>query len=162
MFNDGSAMVFYTIFSALWLYELNIGLGQDVDGAQGVKIFCQMALGGFGIGVAFGLALCLILFMLNRTLNREENVVQVCATITIAYLTFYVAEPVAHCSGIIAVVFCGFTSKAFGLDVINDLHMMESFWILVEHVSFLEICSATSFLLSSRGCDLTTSSFRSF
>lgn len=135
LLNDGSAMVFYTIFSALWLYELDIGLGADIDGGEGVKIFCRMALGGFAIGVAFGLALCLILYMLNRTLNHEENVVQIVATITIAYLTFYVSEPVAHCSGVIAVVFCGFTAKAFGSDLINDTHMMDSFWVLVEHVS---------------------------
>lgn len=140
LLNDGSAMVFYTIFSALWLYELNIGLGDDIDGGEGVKIFVRMALGGFGIGVGFGLALCLILYLLNRTLNHEENVVQIVATITIAYLSFYVAEPVSECSGIIAVVFCGFTTKAFGLDMINDVHMMNSFWVLVEHVRLVTMC----------------------
>jgi len=120
--------------SELFLYELNIGLGQDIDGGQGVKIFCQMAFGGFGIGLAFGLALCLILYVLDRKLNTEENVVQIVATITIAYLTFYVADPVSHTSGVIAVVFCGFVTKAFGMEMINDLHMMENFWILVEHI----------------------------
>ena len=127
-------MVFYIIFSELFLYELNIGLGQNIDGGEGVKIFCRMAFGGLAIGVAFGLALCLILFLLNRRLNMEENVVQIVATITMAYLTFYVADPVSHTSGVIAVVFCGFTTKAFGMDMIYDLHMMETFWILVEHI----------------------------
>jgi NhaP-type Na+/H+ or K+/H+ antiporter len=135
LLNDGSAMVFYTVFSEIFLYSLGIpGLGRDVDLAEGVKIFFRMALGGFGIGVAFGLALCLILFLLDRRLNGEENVVQIVATITMAYLSFYVADPVSHTSGVIAVVFCGFVTKAFGMDMINDLHMMNSFWVLVEQI----------------------------
>jgi NhaP-type Na+/H+ or K+/H+ antiporter len=133
LLNDGSAIVFYTIFSSLFLYEYGIG-GEEIDGATGVKIFFKMSLGGMCIGIAFGLALVLILFILNRRLNAEENVVQVVATITIAYLTYYVAEPVAGTSGVIAVIFCGFFTKAFGIDMINDLHMMENFWILVEHL----------------------------
>jgi NhaP-type Na+/H+ or K+/H+ antiporter len=133
LLNDGSAMVFYTIFSSLFLYEYGIG-GEEIDGGQGVKIFVRMALGGMCIGIAFGLALLIILYILNRKLNAEENVVQVVATITIAYLTFYVAEPVAGTSGVIATIFCGFVTKAFGIDMINDLHMMENFWILVENI----------------------------
>lgn len=134
LLNDGAAMVFYTVFSEIFLYGLGIGLGSDVSLGDGVKIFCQMAFGGFGLGILFGLATCLILFLLDRKLNAEENVVQIVATITMAYLTFYVADPVCHTSGVIAVVFCGFVTKAFGQDMINDLHMMNSFWVLVEHI----------------------------
>lgn len=134
LFNDGSAMVFYTLFSDIFLYSLGIGLGEDIDLKEGVRVFCLMALGGCLLGILFGLATCLILFLLDRKLNSEENVVQIVATITMAYLTFYVAEPVSHTSGVIAVVFCGFTTKAFGQDLINDVQTMTSFWVLVEHI----------------------------
>jgi NhaP-type Na+/H+ or K+/H+ antiporter len=135
MLNDGSAVVFFTIFGASFLHELeNLGLGEDINGAEGVKIFFRMSLGGAAIGMAFGLGLMLILFLLHRRLDKEENVLQVAVTITIAYLSFFVAEIVCHTSGVIAVVSCGITTQAFGSNMINDQHMMESFWELVEYL----------------------------
>ena len=67
-------------------------------------MFFRMSIGGALIGIAFGLALMLVLFLLDHRLNREENIVQVAAAISIAYLSFYCAEVLAHCSGVIAVV----------------------------------------------------------
>lgn len=51
-----------------------------------------------------------------------------------AYLSFYVSEILAGCSGIIAVVFCGLTTKAFGATLINDSHLTEDFWHITEHL----------------------------
>lgn len=134
LLNDGSAFVFFTIFSSIFLTELGIpGLGEDIDVARGFAIFFRMSLGGVAFGLAFGLGLVLILYCLNRRLNMEENVIQVAATITVAYLTYYTAD-ICETSGIIATVFCGITTKAFGNPLINDPALMESFWILVEHL----------------------------
>ena len=107
MLNDGSAFVFYTIFGALFLTELGIeGLGENIDVAKGFAVFFRMSLGGAAFGVAFGLGLVLILYYLNRRLNTEENVIQVAATITIAYLAYYTAD-MCKTSGLIATVICG-------------------------------------------------------
>lgn len=126
------AFVFFTIFSSLFLYELGIqGLGEDIDVARGFAIFFRMSLGGVAFGLAFGLGLILILYCLNRRLNMEENVMQVVATITVAYLAYYTAD-ICDTSGLIATVFTGITTKAFGNMLINDPVMMEKFWILVE------------------------------
>jgi NhaP-type Na+/H+ or K+/H+ antiporter len=51
-----------------------------------------------------------------------------------AYLSFYVSEITCGCSGIIAVVFCGLTTKAFGEALINDSHLTEDFWHIMEHL----------------------------
>ena len=139
MFNDGSAVVFYTIFSGMYLLdmgqELDIsGIGTAVDVAKGFAIFFQMSLGGAAIGIAFGLGLLFLLLILNHRLEMEENVIQVAATVGIAYTTFFVAEIVAKCSGVIAVVFCGITVRAFGSSIINDPGLMQSFWTLLEHL----------------------------
>jgi NhaP-type Na+/H+ or K+/H+ antiporter len=40
----------------------------------------------------------------------------------------------AHMSGIITTVACGISAQAFGSTLINDLEMMNSFWILVEQL----------------------------
>jgi len=71
---------------------------------------------------------------LNRRLNGEESIVQVSATISFAYLSYYVAEAVYHMSGVIAVVFCGVVTKAFAASLIIDQDMMSKFWVLVEHL----------------------------
>jgi NhaP-type Na+/H+ or K+/H+ antiporter len=130
--NDGSSYVFYTIFSLLFFLELGVaGLGSEVDLGKGTAIFFRMSLGGMAFGIAFGLGLTLLLYLLNRKLRGEENVTQVIATITIAYLTYYVAD-VAQTSGIIATLFCGVTARAFGNSMINDQKLMGSFWESVE------------------------------
>lgn len=134
LLNDGSAIVFFTIFSSRFLNELDIGLGEDVDLRKGIALFCRMAFGGTAVGLAFGLALIYILHITNRRLNMEENVLQVTATVTTAYLCYYVADAVCSTSGVIAVVFCGVTTKAFATPLINDPQLMESFWVMVEHL----------------------------
>lgn len=117
----------------MFAFELGIeGVGKDITVGEGFAKFFQMSIGGALIGIAFGFALMLVLFWLNRRLNHEENIVQVAAAISTAYLSFYCAEVLAHCSGVIAVVFMGITTKAFGSNMINNRHLMESSVELVE------------------------------
>lgn len=75
--NDGSAAVFYQIFSARFLYEMGIqGFGDDVGWAEGFEKFFRLAFGGACIGVAFGFGLLIVLFSLNRRLSGEDSVVR--------------------------------------------------------------------------------------
>lgn len=82
---------------------------------------------------AFILFLCsfLRLFNLNRRLSRDENSVQVASTIVVAYLAFFTSEIICRCSGVIAVVFCGITTK-YGEIFLNDLHLTHDFWHITE------------------------------
>jgi NhaP-type Na+/H+ or K+/H+ antiporter len=133
LLNDGSAIVFYVIFKTLFLYELGIG-GEKIGVGQGVLQFIEMSLGAAAVGIAFGLALSICLYFLNRRFSVEESIVQVTATICIAYLCFYVAEALLHMSGVLAVVCCGVVTKAFASTLIIDQEMMAKFWGLVEHL----------------------------
>ena len=124
LLNDGSAVVFYTIFSQRFYYELGIKkFGSDIGWDDGFgwffrlcvskELFCCISLitndvvtttyahffhalflqfGGVAIGLAFGLGTVLLLKMLNRRLSGEENVIQVVALISIAYLCYFIAE----------------------------------------------------------------------
>lgn len=114
------------------MYEL--GVGHNIDFAEGVAIFFRKALGGVAVGVFFGLALLFILTRLDRRFNREENVVEVTATIAIAYVGYYVAEPVWKTSGVIATLTAGVLVKFLGRAVINDAKLLDDFWTLVEHL----------------------------
>jgi len=134
LLNDGSAIVFFTIFKNIFLYEQGIHGGKDYSIGEGIEIFAKMSLGAVAIGIAFGLGLVVVLFLLNRRFNHEESIVQVTATIATAYLCYYVAEAILHMSGVLAVVICGAVTKAFASSLINDPEMMHSFWNLVEHL----------------------------
>ena len=134
MLNDGSAVVFYTIFSNIFLYGLDIGLGETYTVGEGFALFFRMSLGGAALGIAFGFGLIALLYYLNRRLDLEENVVQVATTATVAYLSFYTAEISCGMSGVISVVMTGITSATFGAGMINSRKLMESFWHIVEHV----------------------------
>lgn len=118
--------------SARYLYELGIpGVGENVDVASGFAIFFRKSLGGVAVGVFFGLALLFILTRLDRRFNREENVVEVTATMAIAYVGYYVAEPVWQTSGVIATLTAGVLVKFLGRAVINDAKLLNDFWTLV-------------------------------
>jgi NhaP-type Na+/H+ or K+/H+ antiporter len=104
LLNDGSAVVFYTVFSGLFLAELDIGLGDESTVGEAFTTFFRMALGGTSVGIAYAIALVFILYKLDRRLEQEETVLQVAATVTVAYLSFYTSEIVCKMSGVIAVV----------------------------------------------------------
>lgn len=115
LLNDGAAVVFFQIFSARFFHEMGVeGVGEEIGWSRGIVLFLRLSLGGAVIGCLFGALLVIMLFNLNRRLSREENVFQVTGTLAIAYLSYFVSEVLLHCSGILAVVFCGLTTKSFG------------------------------------------------
>ncbi|KAL7519617.1 hypothetical protein ACHAWX_004377 [Stephanocyclus meneghinianus] len=134
LMNDGSSVVFFRIFSSRFLYELGFQGFEQIGWVRGFILFFRLSLGGACIGLLFGIGLVTILFNLNRRLSKDENVIQVMATIMTAYLSFFVSEILADCSGIIAVLFCGLTTKAFGFSFINDSHLTEDFWHIMENL----------------------------
>ena len=135
LLNDGSAVVFYHIFSARFFYEMGIpGIGEEIGWGEGFLLFFRLALGGMCIGIAFGVGAVIVLYNLNRRLSGEDSVVQVVLTITAAYLCFFVSEILAGCSGIIAVMFCGLIVKGLGETMINDTELMHHFWEITEYL----------------------------
>jgi len=132
MLNDGSAVVFFTIFGSRFLSELGEVSESDDEPIGSLLLFLRMTVGGISFGIVFGMLLLAILFMLSKRLLAEENVIQVAATITVAYLNYYVADAVFGTSGIIATVVLGYLIKSLG--TINDMELMENFWALVEHL----------------------------
>lgn len=120
LLNDGAAVVFFQIFRARFVHSMGIeGVGEEIGWLRGIVMFLRLSFGGAIIGCFSGVLLVAILFNLNRRLSREECVFQVCATISIAYLSFFTSEVLLECSGILAVVFCGVTTKSFG-ETVSD------------------------------------------
>jgi len=67
----------------------------------------------------------------GQTFKCRQSVAQVVLTISVAYLAYFTSE-LAHCSGIIGVLFVGLTVKAFGANLINNTHLMHNFWEITE------------------------------
>lgn len=135
LLNDGAAIVFFSIFLQRYLFELGIeGIGEPIDWGKGIALFCRKALGGVANGLLFGGGMLVLLYYLDRRFNREENVVEVTATLGVAYLGFYVAEPVFETSGVLSTLTTGILVKYLGRAMINDPKLLEDFWTLVEQL----------------------------
>ncbi|GAX29584.1 hypothetical protein FisN_24Lh042 [Fistulifera solaris] len=135
LLNDGSAIVFFSIFSERFYYLLNVeGLGEDIGWVEGTLMFLKKSLGAVVIGFAFGVGLLLLLGLLSHRMSRTENVVEVMAMAAVAYTGFYVADYVCATSGIIATVTSGVTVKLFGRALVNDVQLVDDFWALVQQI----------------------------
>ncbi len=135
LLNDGSAIVFFSIFSQRFYAELGVeGFGSDVDLAEGVALFCQKAIGGACIGLFFGIGMLAVLVLLDRKFSKEENITQVMAVLAIAYLNYYVADFVWKTSGVVATLVAGLFVRFLGRDAINDVHLLDNFFALLEHI----------------------------
>jgi len=121
LLNEGSVMVIFFLM-------LNSITGQSVDGI-GVTLFFRLAIGGFGLGLAFGIVMTSILKRIVNDMLLETNL-----TLITAYLVFYTAEAtVLHVSGAIATVTFGLYMSAYGKTLISPSveHTVHSFWHII-------------------------------
>jgi NhaP-type Na+/H+ and K+/H+ antiporter len=132
LINDGSALVFFVIFTQQYLADLH--LEEGISLSEGVALFCRLALGGTVVGIAFAIGLCAMLHVMDTRLEPEYNIVQVVAALSTAYISYYVSERVCNMSGIIACVVCGITVRAVGKGLIREHHLMDSYLALMEHL----------------------------
>lgn len=145
--NDGSSYVFFTIASSIWYEHLNLPRPDDLEInttlAGYIVYFFRMSLGGTTVGAVFGFALLVLLWELDRRLERQYDILQVVLGLTAAYLCFYVCDAIWEMSGIMAVVACGLVVNRFGKGMINDEELMHSYLSLVS-IIILTFCSIFS------------------
>ncbi len=131
LLNDGSVVLLFNVFSKIYYHDNGFPESsnrQDYTLASGFAYFFKLTLGGCAIGLAFGLCTVLMLKALNRRLSERENLMQVVLLVSSAYLGYFTAEVIAHCSGIIATITCGLTIKVLGETFINDHELTLHFW----------------------------------
>ncbi|MGK3760755.1 MAG: CPA1 family monovalent cation:H+ antiporter [Bacillariaceae sp.] len=132
LMNDGSSYVFFSIASSLWYEQLNLPQNLEITTVSGyIVYFFRMSLGGTTMGAVFGFALLVLLWELDRRLERQYDILQVVLGLTAAYLCFYVCDALLDMSGIMAVVACGLVVNRFGKGMINDEELMHSYLSLV-------------------------------
>lgn len=93
LFNDATAIVVFTILAAMLAGTAEAGL------VSGITDFLLVFLGGIIVGYVCARICCLLLRLLSG-----QAVAEITITISLAYLSFIVAEHYLHVSGVMAVV----------------------------------------------------------
>lgn len=108
LFNDGSAMVFYTIFT-----KFTTGLTMTIS--ESIILFLRLAFGGIGMGITFAIAALLFLQFLNKGKTLFLHIIVVGS-----YSVFYVGEHIWGVSGLLAVVAFGLMLNKFMKDQMTN------------------------------------------
>ena len=125
LFNDGTAIVLFTLFSlTLGTAEMNI--------LQATGRFCWVVSMGLIIGVITG---GFILGWIGRIFN--DPLIEITLTIVSAYFVFYMAENVLHVSGVVAVVSLALLFASIGRTRISPEvgGFLHHFWELLAYMA---------------------------
>lgn len=124
LLNDGTAIVAFEVF-------LELARGVPLTAGEIVADACQLALGGPALGLLFGVVTVIIIGYII-----DDDLVEVTLTFAAAYLAFYVAEDVAHVSGVLCLVVLGLCFASGGKTRISPSseHGVHTWWrILTYH-----------------------------
>jgi CPA1 family monovalent cation:H+ antiporter len=125
LFNDATAIVAFTILSAMILGE------SDPTLMSGTGAFIKVFFGGILVGYLTSRIVC---FTLAYT--GDSNLPKITLTISLAYLSFIIAEHSLHVSGVMAVVTAALVLGSLGRSVIpqSAWHGLEEVW---EQIGFI-------------------------
>ena len=103
LFNDATAIVMFNILLAMVL-----GLAQ-ADVVSGTLSFAEVFIGGVVVGYLLARAACWVIGHL-----RNQAIVEITLTISLAYISFIVAEHFLHVSGVMATLTSGLVMGSVG------------------------------------------------
>ncbi|NND82826.1 MAG: cyclic nucleotide-binding domain-containing protein [Gammaproteobacteria bacterium] len=119
LFNDATAIVVFTILSAMILGQ------SDPTLLSGLFSFAKVFFGGIFIGYLTARLCCFMLPHLG-----ESNLPKISLTMSLAYLAFIIAEHSLHVSGVMAVVTAALVLGSRGRSIITPSawHGLEEVW----------------------------------
>lgn len=125
LFNDATAIVAFTILSAMILGE------SDPTLLSGTAAFIKVFFGGIIVGYLSARLFCFLLAHVGNS-----NLPKITLTISLAYLSFILAEHYLHVSGVMAVVSAALVLGSRGRSVIpqSAWHGLEEVW---EQIGFI-------------------------
>ncbi len=125
LFNDATAIVVFTIISAMMLGQ------SDPTLLSGIASFIKVFFGGILVGYLTARLICFLLAHVG-----DSNLPKITLTISLAYLSFIIAEHSLHVSGVMAVVTAALVLGSRGRSVITQSawHGLEEVW---EQIGFV-------------------------
>ena len=124
LFNDATAIVLFTILSAI------VVSGAEASLLSGFGSFLKVFLGGIIVGYFFARIVCWIIGRM-----RDVPLVEITLTLCLAYFAFVVAEHYLHVSGVMAVVTAALVVGSVGRTSIKPAtwHGLSEVW---EQIAF--------------------------
>lgn len=124
LLNDGTAMVFYIVFSSIYKAK-----GVTMIGI--VLKFIQLSVGGILLGAV---ACWIAVFWLKKIVKDE--ILTISITFMACYVTFFVGEVYLGVSGILAIVSLGVLMAMFGKVRINpeSEHSVHVVWSFIQYI----------------------------
>jgi len=105
LLNDGTSIVVFQLFFAIFLHDNNIPGGKAYDSFGKIALFTiQMIGGGIALGLVFGYVYLECMVLTKNKLKHTDAILQLAFSLCCAYLCFYCAERIFHVSGVLAVV----------------------------------------------------------
>eukprot|EP01062_Namystynia_karyoxenos_P058805 TRINITY_DN5027_c3_g1_i1.p1 TRINITY_DN5027_c3_g1~~TRINITY_DN5027_c3_g1_i1.p1 ORF type:complete len:1709 (+),score=558.24 TRINITY_DN5027_c3_g1_i1:61-5127(+) len=142
LLNDGIAIVIFTVLKG----SVPSGTLQQ-SGGEVFGELCQVAIGGPLIGLAMAL---LAEQVLERVFN--DPLIEVTLTLSVAYMTFFIAEGMLHVSGVLALVVLGLYlsshCQAFSPEV---EHLLHGFWGILSFVANILIFGLAGLIIAEKG-----------
>ena len=127
LFNDGTAIVLFTLFFTMYTS------GQSsFDILSGIKEFSIVVIFGLALGVIFGyLAITIISKVFNNPL------VEISLSIGVSYMVFFLAEHVFHVSGVVALVSLALMFSSIGRTKISPEveDFLHHFWEMMAYIA---------------------------
>ncbi|WP_345980716.1 sodium:proton antiporter [Sulfurimonas sp. HSL3-2] len=126
LLNDGTAIVFFTLF-----YGFALGTTVEVNSLAVVGEFIWVVSAGLAIGAFIGWS---SLSMIGKLINQP--LIEITISISSAYLTFIVAEYV-HVSGVVALVALALMYSTLGRTRISPeiSHFLHQFWEMLSYLA---------------------------
>ena len=126
LLNDGTAIVFFTLF-----YGFALGTTVEVNSLVVVGEFIWVVSAGLAIGAFIGWS---SLSMIGKLINQP--LIEITISISSAYLTFIVAEYV-HVSGVVALVALALMYSTLGRTRISPeiSHFLHQFWEMLSYLA---------------------------
>jgi sodium/hydrogen exchanger 10/11 len=127
LFNDGTSLVLLTLL----LDFIKFG---SLSGGTIVSFLFSMTLGSFSLGCVIGYLTVLWLKRVNRPLKEVDVASQVTITLTVAYLTFYLAQEIFRISGVLAIVGAALVLSWQAPPIILNRETMHTVWSFIEWI----------------------------
>ncbi len=142
LFNDGTAIVFFSLFLGMVVSQGDTDLNPLLIGWE----FFRVVFLGLLIGVVFG---AIAITWIGRVFN--DPMIEITLSIVVAYLAFMVAESV-HASGVVAVVVLALMFASIGRTKVSPevSGFLHHFWEMMAHIANTIIFLLVGTLIAGR------------
>lgn len=125
LLNDGTAIVLFTI-----TLQIMMGESTTLDGVA--KFFVQMTVSSIILGSILAAVALVLVSLCAESKYHSDSMIQVCVTICLAMLCFFVAESEVHTSGVLTVVTAGCVFSHYAWPRFASRATMHIVWEAIE------------------------------